>query len=86
MLIELRDNHKIMNVILPVIICYFIYNALVFVNFPANCFIPRNSIKAKELFDTAGNYLKEGKSGKASEVYDYIEKHYSEYIVDVNTL
>nr|MBA4405143.1 hypothetical protein [Nanoarchaeum sp.] len=85
MLVELSNRYKIIKFILPFILLYFIINSIIFINFPANCFIPRDNIKAKELFDTAGIYLKEGKKEKALKVYGYIKRHYPKHIdADIN--
>jgi hypothetical protein len=80
MLTDLSNRHKIFRFILPLLILYFIINTIIFITFPANCFIPRDSIKANELFHTAENYLQEGKKDKALKVYDYINKHYPDYV------
>lgn len=81
MLAEFSDRYRVFRYILPAVVLYFIMHAVIFVNFPANCFIPRKSIKVKELFDAAANYLEQGNKGQARMIYDYIEKHYPEYAV-----
>jgi len=76
MLIELSRRYKMAKLILPFIIVYFIINSFVFVRFPANCFVPRDTLKVKELYHTAEDYAQEGEMGKALKVNKYIAKHY----------
>lgn len=80
MLVELSNRYKLIKFILPVILFYFMINAINFINFPANCFIPRKSIKFNELCDTATSYLKEGKTDKALKIQNYMKRYYSEFI------
>jgi len=76
MLVELSKRYRLFKFILAGLIIYFIGNAIIFVNFPANCFIPRNSIKEQELHSTALNYLEQGKQDQAERVFTYMQRHY----------
>lgn len=80
MLIELGNRYKFVKAVVGSFIIYCFINSIIFINFPANCFIPRDSLKVKELFDTAAVYLKEGRKDKVLKVYDYIKKHYPKYV------
>lgn len=76
MLIHLSNRHKIMKYVTGLIVAYLLFNAVTFVNFPANCFIPRKSIQKEELILTARDYETAGSKKKAQRVYQYLDKYY----------
>lgn len=76
MLVRLSRQYGFMKYVVVLIACYFIINAIQFVNFPANCFVPRRSVRISELHKTAEYYMNEGREDKARKVHDYIKKHY----------
>jgi len=76
MLYDLNKRYKHTKYLTLLIIFYMGINAIQFVNFPANCFIPRESIRKEELKLTAENYANSGKEDKALHVYQYMTKHY----------
>jgi len=69
-----------MRVVVLLMLIYFAINAIRFVNFPANCHIPRASLKARELKSATKDYLKEGDKDNALKVYRYLLDNYPEYI------
>jgi len=76
MLVDLNKRYKYTKYLTLGIICYMFVNAIQFVNFPANCFIPRESIKKEELKLTAEDYARSGKDDKALRVHQYMAKYY----------
>jgi len=76
MLVELKQKFKNANMAIGCMIIYFLLNAVQFVNYPANCFLPRKSLRLRELKFTVQNYLNEGNEKKAEDVSEYIRKYY----------
>jgi len=76
MLVRLSKHYKCIQYIIPVMLIYFIINAIQFINFPANCFIPRDSVRAEALKKTAKEYTLIGEHDKALKVSAYTKKHY----------
>jgi len=79
MLVRLSKQYKCVRYIIPVLIIYFIFNSIKFINFPANYFIPRDSVRVEALQKTAKEYTIMGEHDKALKVNAFVKKHYPDY-------
>jgi hypothetical protein len=79
MLVRLCSQYKRIRLIIPLLLAYFIFNSIQFVTFPANCFIPRDSIRVEALQRAAKEYTITGEHDKASKVHSYAKKRYPEF-------
>jgi len=71
-----NGKHPKTKILTYSLICYLFYNAIHFVSFPANCFLPNKNMQLKELQQTARYYLHHNQFKKQAQVLSYIEKHY----------
>jgi len=79
MLVRLSKQYKCSRYIIPLFLIYFVFNSIQFINFPANCFLPRDSIRVEALQRTAKEYTIIGEYDKALKVNAFVKKHYPNY-------
>lgn len=75
MLADLMERYKIVRIVMPIMIIYFVINSFSFVNFPANCYVPRRSMQAKELWRSWEIYSQNNEAAKAQKVLIYMKRH-----------
>ncbi len=78
MLLDLNYRYKKTKIFTFFIILYSIFNSIHFVQFPANCFIPRKSLQRYELMRTAQDFENIGKKNEATTRRLYIKNHYKQ--------
>ncbi len=78
MIAEFWDRFRWTRYLSPFLIIYLILNAFSFASFPANCWVPDEGLKVRELCLTENHYRETGDIRRAKKIRAYLLKHFPE--------